>query len=185
MSNTSGKIGMGEVKDYPLSDSDIRRILGDDISIVTYPDLNKVSDIRQIFDKKGRCILLFLTASPTAGHWCALLNKKNGITFFDPYGEPPEAQKEGADPALLEQLGETQPRLTELLRKSGKPVFYNGFPYQEDRKGVNSCGRWSVVRCLYAPKSDEYFHKVVMKARAKGMSGDDFVCGLTFPMLKK
>ena len=28
-------IGLGEVKDYPLSDSDIRKILGDDISIIT------------------------------------------------------------------------------------------------------------------------------------------------------
>jgi hypothetical protein len=179
------KIGMGDVKNYPLSDGDIRSILGDDISIITYPYLNKVNDISQIFDKKGRCILLFLTASPTAGHWCALLNKKKGITFFDPYGQPPETQKDGADPALLEQMGETRPRLLELLKASGKPVFYNTFPYQEDRNGVNSCGRWSVVRCLYAPKSDEYFNKVVLKARKKGMSGDDFVCGLTFPMIKK
>ena len=178
-------VGLGDVKEYPLSDGDIREILGDDISIITYPDLNKIDDINQIFDKKGRCILLFLTSSPTAGHWCCLLSKKKGITFFDPYGEAPEKQKEGADPALLDQLGERQPRLLELLKKSGRPVFYNTFPYQSEGSGINTCGRWCVSRCLYAPKTDEYFHDVVMKAKAKGMDGDAFVSGLTYPVIKK
>lgn len=175
-------VGLGEVKDYPLSDDDIRKILGDDISIITYPDLNKINDISQIFDKKGRCILLFLTSSPTAGHWCCLLNKKKGIEFFDPYGDAPEKQKEGADPALLDQLGQRQPRLVELLKKSGRPVFYNTTAFQKDQGNINTCGRHCVVRLLYAPYSLEKYKKII---DSSGLSPDDFVSGLTYDKLRK
>lgn len=175
-------VGLGDVKDYPLSDGDIRKILGDDISIITYPDLNKVDTINDVFDRKGRCILLFLTSSPTAGHWCCMLNKKKGIEFFDPYGDAPEKQKEGADPALLAQLGERQPRLMELLRKSGRPVYYNTYPFQKDKVGVNSCGRHCVVRCLYAPYSLEKYKSVI---DSSGLSPDDFVSGVTYDKLRK
>jgi len=175
-------VGLGEVKDYPLSDGDLRKILGDDISIITYPELNKINDINQIFDKKGRCILLFLTSSPTAGHWCCLLNKKKGIEFFDPYGEAPEEQKDGADPALLDQLGQRQPLLVKLLRKSGKPVFYNTYPFQKDNKSINTCGRHCVVRLLYAPYSLDKYKRIIDSSR---LSPDDFVSGITFDKLRK
>ena len=175
-------IGLGEVKDYPLSDGDIRTILGDDIRILTYPDLNKVNNINQIFDKKGRCILLFLTHSPTEGHWCCLLRKKKGIEFFDPYGDPPEAQKKSADPKLLAQLGSFHDRLMELFKKSGMPVYYNTYPFQKERGDVNTCGRHCVVRCLYAPYSLEKYKAIIDKS---GLSPDDFVVGLTYDKLRK
>lgn len=175
-------VGLGQVKDYPLSDGDIRKILGNDISIITYPDLNKIDDINKIFDAKGRCILLFLTSSPTAGHWCCLLKKKKGIDFFDPYGEPPEQQKEGADPILLDQLGQRQPRLLQLLKKSGLPVFYNTYPFQKDTKNINTCGRHCVVRCLYAPYSLDKYKRIIASS---GLSPDDFVSGITYDKLRK
>jgi hypothetical protein len=176
------RIGLGEVKSYPLSDADIRKMLGDDISIMTYPDLNNIDDINDIFDAKGRCILLFLTSSPTAGHWCCLLNKKKGIEFFDPYGEAPEEQKDGAPAALLDQLNQRQPVLTDLMRKSGKPVFYNTFPFQKTESDVNTCGRHAVVRCLYAPYSLKKYKAII---DSSGMSPDDFVSGLTYDKLRK
>ena len=175
-------IGMGELRDYPLSDSDIRKILGNDISIVTYPQLNNVKNISQIFDRKGRCILLYLTQSETAGHWVCLLSKPDGIHYFDSYGEAPEKAKKGADPALLEKLDEDEPRLLQLMKASGKPVYYNTHDYQQDNPSVNTCGRWCCVRCLYASYDDNEFHKAV---KSSGMSGDNFVSALTANWIKK
>ena len=174
--------GLGAVKDYPLSDSDIRKILGNDISIVTYPELAKMKSIDDIFDDKGRCILLYLTSSPTSGHWVCLLNKKRGIEFFDPYGEAPEEAKDSADPSLLAQLDQKQPYLTALMRKSGRPVFYNTYPFQVDKKGVNTCGRHAVVRCLYAPYSLQKYKSVI---KSSGLSPDNFVSGVTYDKLRK
>jgi len=174
--------GINGVKEYPLSDGDIRQILGKDISIITYPDLADMHSIDECFDKKGRCIILFLTSSPTEGHWCCMLNKKKGIYFFDPYGEEPEEQKDGVSAQMLEQLDERQPYLTQLMRDSGRPIYYNTHKYQREGSSINTCGRWCVARCLYAPKSDEYFKKVV---DSSGMDPDTFVSGLTANFLGK
>jgi hypothetical protein len=174
--------GIEEVKDYPLSDGDIRQILGQDIKILTYPDLGKLKSADQMFDAKGRCILLFLTSSPTEGHWCCLLNKKKGIEFFDPYGEPPGEILDEIPKERLAALDQNQPYLARLLRASGRPVYYNTHAFQKDKQNVNTCGRHCVVRCLYAPKSLEEYAKVIEKS---GMSADDFVSALTASALGK
>lgn len=175
-------MSLEEVKDYPLSDGDIRTILGDDIRIMTYPELKHMRSIDECFDKKGRCIILFLTSSPTEGHWCCMLKKKRGIEFFDPYGEKPEAQKDGVPKGRLEQLDERQPYLTKLLRASGRPVFYNTHDFQKDSADINTCGRHCVVRCLYGPYSIQKYKRII---DSSGLSPDDFVSGITYDKLRK
>ena len=175
-------MSLDDVKDYPLSDGDIRHMLGDDISIKTYPELGKMRSIDECFDSKGRCILLFLTSSPTEGHWCCLLNKKKGIEFFDPYGEKPEKQKEGVPQSRLEALDQCQPYLTKLLRASGRPVYYNTHEFQQDKRSINTCGRHCVVRCLYGPYSLNKYKEII---DVSGLSPDNFVSGLTYDKLRK
>ena len=175
-------MSLDDVKDYPLSDGDIRQMLGDDISIKTYPDLAKMRSINECFDSKGRCILLFLTSSQTEGHWCCLLNKKKGIEFFDPYGDKPEKQKEGVPQSRLEALNQSQPYLTKLLRASGRPVYYNTHDFQQDKRSINTCGRHCVVRCLYGPYSLNKYKDII---DASGLSPDNFVSGLTYDKLRK
>jgi len=175
-------MSLEEVKDYPLSDADIRNVLGRDISILTYPDLAQMNSIDECFDAKGRCILLFLTSSPTEGHWCCLLNKPDGIHFFDPYGDTPEKQLKGISKSRLEELNERQPYLTELFRASGRPVFYNTHDFQKESSSINTCGRHCVVRCLYAPYSLKKYKSII---DGSGMCADDFVSGLTYDKLRK
>jgi hypothetical protein len=174
--------GLAPIKDYPLSDSDIRKILGRDIKIITYPDLNSYTSIDQAFDSKGRCIMLYLTENESTGHWVCMLNKPSGIEFFDPYGEPPEMPLRMLPEEQRESLGENDGTLTALLRASGRPVFYNTYPFQTDRADVNTCGRHSVVRCLYAPDSLKKYKKIM---DTSGFSPDDFVSALTAQKLGK
>lgn len=174
--------GLGRIKSYALSDTDIRRILGRDIKIITYPQLGQMSSIDQAFDKKGRCIMLYLTEDDSTGHWVCMLNKGDSIEFFDPYGEAPEKALEMVPEENREALGEGEPLLTRLLRASGKAVYYNTFPFQKDKADVNTCGRHSVVRCLYAPYSLEKYKKVM---DSSGMTPDNFVSALTAEKLGK
>jgi hypothetical protein len=111
-----------------------------------------------------------------------MLNKPGQIEFFDPYGEPPEAALESVPEENKEALGEDQPLLTQLLRASGKKVFYNTYPFQKDKADVNTCGRHSVVRCLYAPYSLAKYKKVM---DSSGMTPDNFVSALTAEKLGK
>lgn len=173
---------MGQIKEYPLSDADIRQILGDDIKILTYPDLGKLKSIDECFDSKGRSIILFLTNGPTEGHWCCMLRKKKGILFWDSYGEAPEEQFDDIPQSRLEALDQDHPYLTKLMRQSGRPIYYNTHQYQKLDGDIATCGRWCVARCLYGDKSEEYFKKVVDKS---GMAPDTFVSGLIANFLGK
>ena len=176
-------MSLEQTKEYPLSDADIRTILGDDIKITPYPMLKNMKSISECFDKKGRAIILFLTTSPTEGHWCCMLRKRKGIEFFDPYGEIPDSgQKRGMSRSLLESLDESQPDLTALMRASGRPIFYNNHQFQRDSQKVSTCGRHCVARCLYAPYSLEKYANIIKKSN---MSPDDFVTGLTYDKLRK
>lgn len=174
--------GVNELKDYALSDSDIRHLLGDDIAIHTYPELQNMRSVDELFDSKGRAIVLWLTNSPTEGHWTCLMRKRKGIEFWDPYGDPPGEQIEDLSKARLQALDQNGPFLTKLLRGSGRPVYYNTHQYQKLKDGVNTCGRWCVARLMYAPKSEEYFKGVVDKS---GMEPDTFVSALIANYLGK
>jgi len=174
--------GISELKDYALSDADIRQLLGDDIAIHTYPELQDMESIDELFDSKGRAILLWLTNSPTEGHWTCLMRKKKGIMFWDPYGDPPGDQLEDFSEARLKALDQDGPFLMKLLKESGRSIYYNSHQYQKLKDGYNTCGRWCVARLLYAPKSEEYFKKVVDKS---GMEPDTFVAALIANYLGK
>jgi hypothetical protein len=174
--------GINQLKEYSLSDADIRKMLGNDIKILTYPMLGKMRNINEAFDSKGRCMLLFLTENETTGHWVCMINRPKEIEFFDSYGEAPEEQKDMLSASKLEQLDQKQPYLMKLLRGSGKKVIYNTHQFQQEKSGVNTCGRWCVARLLYAPKSLDYFYNVIKKS---GMNPDTFVSGLTANALGK
>jgi len=171
-----------EVREYPLSDGDIRALLGNDISILTYPELAHKRSLNDCFDKKGRCIILFLTEDDHTGHWCCMLRKKKGIEFFDPYGDEPEEQFDKVPKPRLEAMDEAEPYLTELMRGSGLPIYYNTHPFQKEIRNLNTCGRHCVARLMYGNKSLAQYKSIIDKT---GLCPDDFVSGLTYIKLRK
>ena len=171
-----------EVREYPLGDDDIRHLLGHDIKILTYPMLEKYSDINQCFDKKGRCIILYLTEDEHTGHWCCMLRTKKGIEFFDPYGDRPDTQLDDVPYDRLQRMNEDEPYLMNLLKKSGLPVYYNKYAFQKSGGDINTCGRHCVSRLLHGGKSLKQYKSIIDKT---GLEPDDFVSGLTFMKLKK
>ena len=174
--------GLSEVKDYSLSDGDLRQLLGDDIKIFTYPQLKHIRDANELFDRRGRCIVLFLTESENSGHWVCMLRKKKGIEYFDPYGEAPEDLKDEIPQSRLEALDESQPHLMRLLRRLKLPVYYNTHQFQQKKSDIATCGRHCAVRLLYAPKSLVQYRKIIQMS---GLSPDDFVAGVSFDKLGK
>jgi len=172
-----------EVRMYPLSDSDLRQILGANIKILNYPQLKRMKHISDMFDDMGRSILLFPNASPTSGHWTCLINRPDKIEFFDPYGDAPDTeQKGGMSKGRLEMLDIERPDLTRLLRTAGKPIYYNNHAFQKSKASVATCGRHCAVRLLYAPKTLNQYMGIIKKS---GLSPDDFVSGITYDKLKK
>jgi hypothetical protein len=171
-----------KVVSYALSDGDIKQMLGEDISVIAYPQLEHMDDIDQCFDRKGRCIVLYLRDSPTSGHWICLIRRHDSIEFFDPYGEAPEEQKQGLSRSRLEALDMEQPFLTALMKKKGIPVHYNTHPFQKLRNDIATCGRHCVVRLAYKSLPIEKYAAMIRKS---GLSPDEFVSGVTFKAIGK
>jgi hypothetical protein len=174
--------GIRKVMNYALSDEDIRNCLGDDIKINVYPDLAKCRSIDELFDSKGRAILLYLVSSETSGHWVCLMKKNGRIEFFDPYGDAPEETKKYVNPKLLDKLKQTPNYLLDLLAKSEKPVFYNTHPFQSERSDVATCGRHCITRLAYLPFTTEKYKSIIDRS---GLTPDKFVCGFVYDKIKK
>jgi len=141
-----------------------------------------MSSIDDLFDDKGRAILLFPNNGPTSGHWTALIRRPDSIEFFDSYGDAPEQQKGGMSHSRLEQLDIDRPDLTRLLKASGKPVYYNTYPFQRESPNIATCGRHAAVRLFYAPYPLDEYAKLLDES---GYAPDDFVVGLTYDKLGK
>ena len=174
---------LDEIKAYSLSNDDIDAILDPDTKVFTYPKFCEMSSIDEAFDQLGRCVFLFLTANERTGHWiCMFKRDARTIEYFDSYGERPEAQRSWLTPEKLEELGQGEKCLFNLLKKSRCRVYYNTYPYQTDRGDINTCGRWCVARLICKDLSNLQFYNVVKKS---GMKPDDWVAQFTYDMLGK
>lgn len=162
--------------DYALSDGDIRRLLGSGIKITTAPDLEKYTHINELFDSKGRAIIFYPQTDETTGHWTCMLKRGKTIEFFDPYGEPPDFQKDSIPKPLLERMKMTEPKLAELLLDSGYKLIYNKEQIQELADDVQTCGRHCVVRLLFSRLPIQKYRQHIKRT---GMTPDEFVVKLT------
>jgi hypothetical protein len=175
---------MGDI-DYSLSDKDIQDILEPDTKVFQYSDLKQVKNINDIFDKEGRCIMLY-TTGPSYGHWINMIKRGNKrIDYFDSYGKAPDAF---IDELYIEGQTKPQPLLTELLRNSKIPVYYNTYDFQSKKGNVATCGRWAVARLANYKMSLQKFYDMVMKQVEKeggSYNPDKYVVELTYPYLGK
>jgi hypothetical protein len=173
---------MDEAEAYSLSDTDIRKLLGGSIKITTYPDLDKVHRIDDLFDNHGRAILFVPQQNEQQGHWTCLIKRGREIEFFDPYGEPPEAQKDTLSNSQLESMRMKEPLLHDLLVNNPYKVVYNKVQLQKLENDVNTCGRHVVSRLLFSRKPVQKYREHISKS---GMNPDEFVVKLTYDELGK
>ena len=69
----------------PLSDSDLKHILGD-CKIITYPELAKYNSLDELLPKQYDFVIVLLLETNQSGHWCALLRCSSVFEWFDSYG---------------------------------------------------------------------------------------------------
>ena len=167
---------------YALSDTDIKRLLGGSIKITTYSDLENTHNVNELFDGKGRAILFFPQDNESSGHWCCMIKKGREIEFFDPYGDEPDAQKDGIPMRKLEQMNMDKPLLADLLSDSGYRVIFNKVQLQKLKNDVQTCGRHCVTRLLYSAYPIKRYREIIDKS---GLTADEFVVDKTIDNLGK
>jgi len=171
----------------PLTGVDMTRLLGRNISIITYDELQQVRDVDELFDDEGRCMLLYLLDGPSSGHWVCLNRFDDHIEFFDPIGTAqgggrPDSQLHWIDMARRRALGADSPLLMRLLKSKRVPFVWNTAVLQKDDPHIATCGRHCAVRTLKrATPLDDYVHHITHLR----ISPDEYVTKSTFGELHK
>jgi len=140
----------------PLSDADLRTILGDSLKIIKYSELASVESLEALLPKStDYCILLYETKE-NSGHWVALtrytsVSGQDRFEFFDPYGYKPDSELRWVAQQSRESLGEGEPYLTKLIQQANANSSYprvQHSPYHFEKldNKINTCGHHSAHR---------------------------------------
>nr|WPF46477.1 MAG: putative cysteine protease [Lake Baikal virophage 3] len=171
-----------EILEYPLSDSDIKKILPG-INVISYPELNDMSHIDQAFDKHGRCMILYLTEDEHTGHWVCMIKKGRNVEYFDPYGGyKPDGESKWLSKEKLVELEQDYPTLSKLLSDSKYNVKNNPYKFQKERNDIATCGRHCVSRLYFKDLTLDQYKKQIDDF---GTSPDEYVSAFTFRWLKQ
>lgn len=167
---------------YSLNEDDIRKILPG-IKIFPYPELHEYDHIDEIFDSKGRALMLYLTEDENTGHWVCMMKRGKEIEYFDPYGNyGPDEEAEWLPKHKLEELGQDVPILSRMLKASGYKVIKNPYAFQKKESDINTCGRHCVTRLALMNLPIEKYKDVVSSTK---YSPDKFVSYYTWDLLNK
>jgi len=109
--------GIEQIMKKPLSDTDLKTILGEDTKIITYPELSKYNNIEELLPNSYDFVIILLLESPTSGHWLGLLRYNDRYDFFVSYGNPPDYDlSHWLTPNERLKLGENTKYLSLLLQ---------------------------------------------------------------------
>ena len=134
----------------PLSHSDLKKILGDDLKIIVYSDLSKLSNLRELLPNERDCVVILYEEKELSGHWTCLTRDGDLFTFFDSYGLKPDAELRWLSFEMRRRLNELTPHLTKLL--SNENYVYNNTNFQQDDSKIETCGD-HVCAFLYSFKN--------------------------------
>lgn len=171
---------------FSYSDGDIKRLLDDDVRILKYPELASMKSLDEILGGKSCACILYMTKQ-NFGHWTALIKDPGAqvgtFEVFDSYGIIPDGELKYISEEFKESSNQSRQHLSHIIASdmsSGrvKEVFYNKYPLQSmsSSAGINTCGRWSGMRCLLKRFSIEEFCLLFIDQK---LTPDEWITTLT------
>jgi len=137
-----------EISETPMSDSNIRRYFPN-AKVLKYSELADVEDITTLLPQPKSFFFLLYEQSFNSGHFVSVNryidNGRDTICFFCSYGSKIDAPLRWNSPEKNRELGQGEPYLTELLRKSGKYIQYNRVQYQSKTSPKATCGAFATL----------------------------------------
>ena len=134
--------------DYMVSADDFKKIIPN-VKIIRFPELAKYNNINQVLPRPTDCAILFLIdeQTPTAniGHWTCIMKHNDKFEFFDSYGLSPSGDLSHIPMQDRVRFGENLNYLKKLI---GGKLRHNPIDYQSWKTGINTCGRFTLIRIL-------------------------------------
>ena len=144
------------IEQKPLSDADLRTILGDNLKIIKYSELESVDSLEELLPNSKDYLIMLYETEEDSGHWAAMLrytdvNNYDRIEFFDPYGYRPDSELNWISKRMREKLGQDVPYLTRLIKKANDnaqypKVLHSPYHFEKEHKKINTCGHHSAHR---------------------------------------
>jgi hypothetical protein len=145
--------------EYSVTNFDIERILGNNTATLYYKDLKDYPNFKDLF-KKFKYVFILYNWGGNYGHWTCLFLRPpdyNTVEFFDPLGIMPDREILDIPKKIRQKYKMSVPLLTLLMQEWPGNIEYNNYKFQKNKKGVNTCGRWCIFRCLnYGLDIDEF-----------------------------
>jgi hypothetical protein len=172
---------MRERLQYFASNEDIKRCIGcSDEHIMKYSELANYNSLEQLLPNTVDYKIILVETNRNSGHWVCVLRKGNVIECFNSYGIPIDSEFKYIPDWIERWLGEDTRYLTNLIKASkGFTVVSNKVPFQENINGINTCGRWVILRIELhrLGYSLDEFVKVIQSASSKqDLEPDELVC---------
>jgi len=134
-----------------LTDGDIARYFGEGAEgkILKYSELANYKHIDELLPKERDFRVILVEHQNNQGHWCCIMKYNKTIEWFNPYGVRPDGQKNMLGKLRNQLLGQAEDYMTHLMKSSkGYKLVYNKARLQKLKQGINTCGRWIILRII-------------------------------------
>jgi hypothetical protein len=136
---------MDKDEEVSFGEEEITKITGIN-NILTYDKLAKYNSVEALLGIHEAVVILYRTTN-SYGHWTTLFKVNNNtLEFFDSLGFKVDEEFTFIDKEVRRGLGEWIPHLSAILKKSRYNIIQNKHKLQENKEGINTCGRWVSAR---------------------------------------
>jgi hypothetical protein len=153
-----------------ITDDDLVRYFGqkDFKNIIKYSELGNYNSIQQLLPRNKSWKIILIENQVNSGHWTLLLRYKNTIEYFNSYGTFPSRELDFISNLQNDFLNQDIKHLNILLTQalSHFKIIYNKKQLQKLQSGVNTCGKWCILRIMMLEKYNmdlKQFHNFVNK----------------------
>ena len=176
--------------DILLSGQDIHDIVGEEIPIVTSSELQEVSSLFDVFKGGNKALVLYdsqNTGDTIMGHWCCILWNKDGISFYDPYGDFIDDQLDFINQDYRIETNQIKGALSRLIYNSPfKKIHYNPHKHQNiNNKDSATCGRHCSLFLKYGEEPEKYNKFIQFASEYLDCSTDEASYLITKDMIGK
>jgi len=162
---------MNQLLSESLTDSDIRELTDNAITVCTYSELIDNGVLNTLLNSPSNACIFLLRASENYGHWLLIWlkteGKEKGIYVYDPYGYDVENDiyKKNVSEELLLDLHQDKPYLLKELYDSGFRIYFNEYKHQKDNKDIATCGKHCVIRSHFLEMDTDDYDKMITKGK--------------------
>lgn len=166
-----------------FTETELRSLIGDDLKIITPDNRRLVIDMlslcSQMKSHVGRAMIFYQTGYDIVneirnGHWCCVAIRYPNVYFFDSLGLFPDDELNKIPAEYRIRTNQNERVLGHILyeaKKKGYNIHYNDVKLQEDKPGINTCGRYCAMfltEAIREPNPYFYMTETLGEYRKKG-----------------